>query len=177
MSFLAVAVLFSNFSFAAVAYQPNDVNIFINTAQCPSCDLSMIDLTGPISSMIVKTNNPNFYMGANLQNANVTGSVFASTMGAGLNMQNSNFSNLKGSEVSFMYDQLDGSSFANAILEGARFGNANLTGVDFTGADLKGAIFSSANLSDAKITPEQLSETTHCQTILPNDTISTSCNG
>lgn len=172
--FIAAILVVNNIAFAA-AYQPNDVNTFITTGKCPNGDLSMTDLTGSMYQMMQKTQNQNFYEGVNLQNANAVGTSFGSSVG--FNMQNSDFDGLSGSKSYFLSDQLDGSTFINAILESANFVGANLSDVDFTGADLKGANFSGANLYQAKITSAQLSETTNCNTVMPNGAISTSCSG
>lgn len=176
--FLTTA-LFTNVALAGLTYQPSDVDTFITTARCPNCELSkMTNLNGLniyMTQQIKKTGNTKFYMGANLQGADLTGSYLGSV--DGYNLQNSNFNELRGSTANFAADHLDSSTFINAILEGAIFTDANLPHADFTGADLKGANFTRANLYGAKITPSQLSQITHCDTILPNDTISQSCTG
>ncbi len=171
-TFTFIAILTFNSAFA-LGYQPNDVNTFINTGKCPGCDLSMINLTAPMNTMIGTTNNQNFYNNMDLRNADIVGTSFSSAA----NLQNSNFTGISGANVSFAYTQLSGSIFVNAILENASFGNANLSNTDFTGADMKGANVNFANLVGAKISAQQLSEMTHCNTILPNGTISQSCTG
>ena len=171
---LIVTMLFSSVALASVTYQPNDVDTFVSTGQCSGCDLSMKELYAPMLQMISKTGNKDFYINTNLADANVIGSTLSMPTNP-INLQNSNFDNLIGSNSVFIGSQLDSSTFINAILENVDFSYANLSNVDFRGADLKGARFKSANLYKANISTQQLSEAILCNTVMPDGTLHTAC--
>jgi|ERR1700677_3310341 len=165
-------LLFGINLYASVQQEPSDVNTYITTAKCENCDLSMFNLNSLMGQVVWQPNNTNFYVNSELKGADLVGANFYGTV---LNMQNSDFDSISGSTVNFNNTKLDSSTFINAILEKATFQNAALEKANFSGADLKGAAFDGADLTGSNITQQQLSEISHCQTILPNGTIATSC--
>lgn len=171
---LICSIFYGVNSYATVQEQLSDVNTYVTTAKCENCDLSMINLSSKMNQVVWQPNNANFYVGSDLKGADLVGSSFYGT--GTLNMQNSDFDAISGSTVNFTYTKLDNSTFINAILEKSDFLGAALEKANFSGADLKGAIFDNADLTGSNITQGQLSQVSHCQTILPDGTIATSCN-
>lgn len=150
--FIVVGLLSQCSVYAKVQYNPTDYQKFENTSDCPNCNLSDAPLYGS-------------HQNANISGANLSGAIDAGND----DYTESNFSNVKGMQMSFISDDLSQVNFSNAVLLRANFENSNLSYTDFTNANVQGVHFNKAILYGAKITAAQLlSAASVCDAILPD---------
>lgn len=149
ISLIAIGVFLSSLGYAST-YSQSDVDTFLKTNQCPSCDLSGMGLSGNHSGAILtKSNLTNSSVSANLSASDLTDAVLSDSY-----WQSSNLT----------FD-----NFTNAHLINVTFSRSNLEGANFTGAVIINTDFSDTNLYNAIISPEQLaSAKSVCNATLPD---------
>jgi uncharacterized protein YjbI with pentapeptide repeats len=151
-SVFALSVLFiSAAAFSKITYNPADLDRFINTNQCPHCDLSGAAIGGNHSKAL-------------LAGANLTGFMTDPVILSYSDLSGANLSHASLSNANLSY-----ASFQNAFIIQARFCGSNMEFADFTGAIINDADFSFADLYGAKITSDQLARASSiCNAILPD---------
>lgn len=145
---------------AAIAANPEQVQMLTKTNQCLGCDLSNADLK-----------NLNLF-GANLVGADLTG---ADLSGANLGSANLTDANLSGATLNrtyFYLATLENANLSRADLTNAYLRDALLLGTNMSGATLKGVNLSRTNLAGinlrgADLSGANLSETVMTRTTFP----------
>lgn len=146
-----VLIIFTGNVFANIQYNPTQLQQFLQTNQCPGCDLSSEGFSGNHSDANLSN--------AILTNTGVNGCYTHSDI-SGANLSDSTWQ----ANLSYV-------SFQNAILVNADFGGSNLEYTDFTGATVNGISLQDTDLFAAKITSQQLAlATSVCGARLPDGT-------
>lgn len=152
----------------------SDVDLLLDTKECPVCILDEADLSGRDlrgSNLKIATLTDANLSGADLSNANL---ILAFMDGINLSGATLHGANLNGA-------QLSKANFSGADLTKAELSQANLLDADLSGADLEGAVLVSAklgtanlkgaNLKDANLRGVNRSMALFCDTVMPDGTI------
>lgn len=146
---MTMGVFFSSLGYAST-YSQTDLDTFLKTNQCPSCDLSGVGLSGNHSgATLTKANLTSSLVNANLSASDLTGAIL--------------------SDSRWINSNLSFDNFTNAHLINVDFNGDNLEGANFTGAVIIDTDFSDSNLYEAIISPEQIaSAKSVCNATLPD---------
>ncbi|MGB3491182.1 MAG: pentapeptide repeat-containing protein [Elainellaceae cyanobacterium] len=175
---LISAALFSTATFASGAAEAaiiGDVELLIETKDCPVCiltdsDLSHKDLAGANLKVADLSR-------ANLSDTDLSGADFtvANLFQANLdraNLSGANFSGVDLSSATLRDADLSGANLTNAVFVGSDLAGANLENVYWTGADFKDTDLSKVNLTGVQFRGVDLTGVVLCQTTMPSGDIS-----
>lgn len=147
---IALSLIMSTASFAAVSYSPDQLAQFELTNQCNNCDLSGATLWGNHSGAVLATTN--------LTGVHASGTfAYANFSGSNLSSSNWEIVNLSNAQLAYI------------PLINANFFAANLSYANFEGANTQYANFGFANLYGSNISQQQLDNSVnYCGAILPS---------
>ena len=135
-------------SISLKAYEPKDLEHYLETKECMKCDLRGVSLVGQDLK------------GSNLRDADLSGSHLAQCVLDGSDLsgtkaENANFSGASLRGVTFNKSILSQSNFAGANVSESYFNHTNLVGANFSIKSAKKAFFLGTDLSYARVDAAQ----------------------